>query len=68
MRYGFMLVLCFAVIGGMSWVLVWFFRRLAKIENERWGAKVGLTTFDFKGKLTRLFRKKPARPVSKKPT
>ena len=62
MKYALMAILALAALGGMGGVLVWFFKRLGRIETERWGRKVGLTTFDVKGKLARLFRKKPATP------
>lgn len=37
MRYLLMLVLSLAVLGAMSLTLTVFFRRLKRIERERWG-------------------------------
>ena len=36
-RYVFMLALCVAVVASMSGILYRFFRRLKRIEQQRWG-------------------------------
>lgn len=36
-RYVSMLILCLFVIVAMIGILAWFFRKLGKIETERWG-------------------------------
>jgi len=36
-NYAIMLVVCVLVCGTMVWVLLWFFRRLRKIEEKEWG-------------------------------
>lgn len=41
MRYVLMLLLTLAVAGAMALTLAGFFRRLRKIESERWGAPPG---------------------------
>jgi hypothetical protein len=65
MRTALMLILCLAVVGGMGWVLYWFFRRLGRIEQERWGRKVGLAEPEFLAALKRLFKgKSPAKDGS----
>ena len=39
MRYLIMLVLSLMVIGAMALTLAMFFRRIRKIERERWGGE-----------------------------
>ena len=39
MRYILMTVTCVFVSAAMGVILTWFFRRLHRIEEERWGKK-----------------------------
>jgi hypothetical protein len=64
LRYGLMLVLCVAVVATMGGVLVWFFRRLARIEEERWGKRVGFGRPDI---VTRFFARREARRAAGTP-
>ena len=64
LRILLMLALCVAVIGTMGGVLVWFFRRLGKIEEERWGKRVGLGRPAF---LSRYMERRRAKRSAQRP-
>ncbi|MFO7870102.1 MAG: hypothetical protein R6V03_01555 [Kiritimatiellia bacterium] len=39
LKYILMVVLCVIAGGAMAFILMWFFRRLNRIERDRWGDK-----------------------------
>lgn len=43
-RYILLLVLALATIVAMTFILGWFFRRLARIQEAHWAAKAGEST------------------------
>jgi len=40
LRYIIIIAICLVVGAAMAFILWWFLRKLAKIEEERWGKKV----------------------------
>jgi hypothetical protein len=65
-----MILTCFAVAGALTFVLMQFFKKLNKLEHERWGDKAKVDTEGSLGtNLKRMFRgsKKKAKVAAPAP-